>query len=119
MAVKRFTYAIREPHVAELGDDIKLTFRPDVDSLEFMDYYAELKAVQDAHPDASDPESARAILRALRGFLTSLATDETATLLGDPKKLPLPTDILTGLMEFAVECYGGGKKERPTGRSNG
>ena len=112
MAVKRFSYAV-EPHVFELGDDIKLSFLPIIDAVEFLDALEPLQTAQAAAKD-DDPASLKALIVELKGFLAALQTEESKALFGG---LKLPLDLLTQLSEAAVELYGGGAKERPTGQS--
>lgn len=105
-----------EPHVAEIGDDIVLKFKPEVQGTDFIDAYVDIKAVTDrykASGDSSDVDTEtlrEAVVKThefVAGFLLPESKDEF-------DRLGLPDRVVAELMEFVMELYSGG---RPTGRS--
>lgn len=107
-----------EPHVAEIGDDIVLKFKPEVQGTDFLDAYEDIKEVTDRFNAAqkageAEPDSAalRETLTKTRQFVASFLVPESRD---DFDQANLPDRLVTELMEFVMELYSG---ERPTGRS--
>lgn len=118
MAKKQFTLN-KEPHEAQIGDDVTLLFAPEVDGDDFLDHYTELQdGLKELHVDLSDlanadVEKVRATKGVLRTFMSKLMLPESRA---EFEGLKLPDRVLIELLEWAVELYGGG---RPSGSSNG
>lgn len=114
MATKKFGLNT-EPHVAEIGDDIVLEFRPEVMGDEFLDVYEvlqeHLKAVES---DEASVDELRASNSAIRRFLADLMLPESAERF---EKVQLPNRVFGELMEWLMGIYGGG--ERPPTSSTG
>ncbi|MGD9485747.1 hypothetical protein WDH52_21255 [Streptomyces sp. TRM70308] len=83
MANKKFALNT-QPHVAEIGDDVTLYFRPEVMGDEFLDSYGRLQETQKfLNVDLSDAASVdlshvRQVNVELRVFLASLMLPESA-----------------------------------------
>lgn len=100
-----------EPHVAEIGDDIRLEFQPEVYTDELMDAWAELRSLQttadEAEQKSKDPavikERALAATAALRGFLSGMMLPESQTRFAEVK---LPDRILIDVQRWILEVYG-------------
>lgn len=112
------TFALRtDPHEAVVGPHTFL-FPPEMDSGEFLEAYAGLKETQKAvggtgkKADGMDVEKAKAASQGLRVFLARLMLPESAEAFATVK---LPDRVLIDMLHWAVELYGGGAKERPTG----
>ena len=115
MATKKFALNT-SPHVAEIGDEIKLLFRPEVVSSEFLDMYEDLQTARRdlENVDDLDAGQLRTALAAVREFLAGLMLPESAE---EFVHIQLPDRVLVELLEWVMEIYGGGS--RPTGSSNG
>lgn len=118
MANKRFSINT-EPHVAEIGDDLTLKFRPEAGS-EFLDAYEVLlESQKDAGEDAG---AAKRRIADTREFLAGLALPESAAKLRDPE-VSIPLRVVTQLVEWLTATYTGSDDEasetkgaRPTTR---
>lgn len=111
------TFQLRtEPHVAEIGDDIKLLFQPEVVSDEFLDKFEVLQVAKRdlGNLEDLDADQLRTALVATREFLAGLMLPESAR---EFVGMRLPDRVLVELLEWVLELYGGGN--RPTGSSNG
>ncbi|MEW2066634.1 hypothetical protein [Streptomyces sp. NPDC007346] len=86
MATKSFAIN-KEPHVAEIGDDLELRFQPEVMGDQFMDAYQALRETQrDSGVDLDkladvQPDALRRVSRSLRKFLSELMLEDSADLL--------------------------------------
>jgi hypothetical protein len=110
MATKRFALHT-EPHVAEIGDELAFSFRPEVDGDEFLDAYDALKdrysglqLGNGADPNAIQTADLREAIGAVRAFLATLMLPESAA---EFATTPLPNRIVMQLLEWAMEIYGG------------
>ncbi|MFG2404284.1 hypothetical protein ACGFR8_08070 [Streptomyces brevispora] len=114
MATKKFALNT-DPHVAEIGEDLTLKFRPEVMGDEFLDVYEvlqeHLKAVE---KDDATVDELRASNAAIRKFMSDLMLPESAA---EFEKVQLPARVLGELMDWLMGVYGGG--ERPPTSSTG
>lgn len=112
MANKSFAIN-KEPHVAEIGDDLELEFQPEVMGDEFMDAYQQLRdAQQQSGVDLDDLSGVegtdlRRVTRAVRVFLGGLMLPESAALMlrldvvADGKVMESHDDLDTALARAA------------------
>ncbi|MFJ1695653.1 hypothetical protein ACIOHC_10960 [Streptomyces sp. NPDC088252] len=103
-----------EPHVAEIGDDLVLEFRPEIMGDEFLDAYEKVREAAEA-TDGQDTSTAavREANHAVRAFLARMMLPESAERFAE---VQLPTRIIGELLEWTMTIYGGG---RPSGSSSG
>ncbi|MFD4855158.1 hypothetical protein [Streptomyces atratus] len=103
-----------EPHVAEIGDDLVLEFRPEIMGDEFLDAYETIREAAAVTDDQDTSTAAvREANRAVRAFLSRMMLPESAERFAE---VQLPTRIIGALLEWTMEIYGGG---RPSGSSSG
>lgn len=107
-----------EPHVAEIGDNIILKFKPEVQGTDFIDAYVDIKSVTDRYKASGDGDDSDVDTEALREAVVKTHEFVAGFLLPESKeefdRLGLPDRVVAELMEFVMELYSGG---RPTGRS--
>ncbi|MEU9576319.1 hypothetical protein [Streptomyces chilikensis] len=121
MAIKKFALNT-EPHVAEIGDDLRFEFQPEVDGDEFMEAYEALQESARRVGDITAPDAAtrvdmadvREARAATKEFLAGLMLPDSAE---EFRRAKLPERIISSLLEWVLEIYGGGAGERPTGSS--
>ncbi|MFI0827303.1 hypothetical protein ACH4Q7_22925 [Streptomyces roseolus] len=83
MATKRFAFN-KEPHTAEIGDEVVLKFHAEIYGDEFLEAYERLTqgfkrlGVDLGDLSGTDPQTLRATIRTLRGFLARLMLPESA-----------------------------------------
>lgn len=115
MARRKFEVG-KEPHVAEIGDDVELKFVPELVTSELIE---PLKALQQAqkrilgqNPEQIDVELTQENVVAMRDLLGALMLPDSAEAFAS---MTLPDRIVVQLVQWVMEVYG----ERPTGPSSG
>lgn len=115
MAKKSF-HVNTEPHEAEI-DGKTLLFQPEVIGAEFATAYKRVAKV--AHMDldqlASNPEMLTEMEQGIRGFLSTMMLPESRS---DFEDVKLSLRVLTEMLEWAVELYGGGPGNDDGGSSS-
>ena len=112
-----------EPLIAEIGENLVLKFRPEVDGTKYLDSYRELMATQREAGELEDPvKAAEMRLGATAEFLKRLALPESVVTLEDPET-EIPFRILGDVVEWLTGQYSGSEDEgkgakgaRPTPR---
>lgn len=106
MATKQF-HINTEPHVAEIGD-VKLLFSPEIEGAEFASAYARLMERQEeltADGAENDPATIGKLDACIREFINELLLEESRE---DLAKTRIPLRILTSMLQWIAEIYGGG-----------
>ncbi|MFE6022339.1 hypothetical protein ACFQ6O_38320 [Streptomyces sp. NPDC056441] len=106
-----------EPHVAEIGDELRFEFRPEVMADEFLDAYELVREAAASVAGGGENVSLEVVRdsnRAVKAFLAELMLPESAEQFVE---VQLPPRIFAELLEWTLEVYGGGN--RPPTSSNG
>lgn len=120
MAVKKF-HLNTEPHVAELGPDLKFFFEPEVDGAVFASAYQQLAEAQaalgvdDLGNKVPDPESLKTLELVIRTFLGEFMLERSKKKLTGTK---VPLRVLTEMISWVAEIYGGGPGNGDGGSSS-
>lgn len=117
MAQKSF-HLNTEPHIAIIGE-YKFLFQPETNGAKFATAYEGLKEAQSvvaaAKGDDVTAEGLRSVSTAMRTFLATFLMPESAALFSS---VDLPDRVLTELIEFLAEVYGGGTAGNGDGGSS-
>lgn len=104
------TFSIRtEPILAQVGE-VTLAFVPEADGTDFAQAYDELRTAQkklksSKDEDGIDPKVLAGVSGAMRSFIASFLTDESRPVFDGMK---LPDRVLTEMLQYCAELYGGG-----------
>lgn len=117
MAQKTF-HINTDPHVATVGE-YQFLFQPEANGAKFATAYEGLKEAQSVvaatKGDGVTAEGLRSVSAAMRTFLATFLMPESAALFSS---VDLPDRVLTGLIEFLAEVYGGGTAGNADGGSS-
>lgn len=115
MARKSF-HVNTEPHEVEILGKV-LFFQPEVIGAEFASAYKKVAKV--AHMDLdqlmADPDMLTEMEEGIRGFLSTMMLPESRAVFED---IQLSLRVLTEMLEWAVELYGGGPGNDDGGSSS-